>query len=432
MQISHYLKVYPYEEETGHLILFSTKQASKVLIKKETFLSIERGTLLPEDADLLTKLGMIVPDREAEKRSIVGIIENLNTDNPGMAVMVVLNLDCNFGCIYCYEGGIKGDLYMSEQTAHQFVKFIKSRFTGNKKTLVVDFYGGEPLLSIPLIKSIASELQAFTQKMGATFYFTLITNGSLFARKVARELVPLGLRSAKITIDGPADIHNRYRPFKSGAGSFDIIIKNIKETCDLVDIGIGGNFDFQTYEKFVGLLDRLEEEGLTPDKIHRIKFDPVVQCPEGRISPMDYHDGCMSINEPWMVAAERLLRNEILKRGYHTFKPVPMICMVENDGAFVVNYSGEIYKCPAFIGQKEFAMGDLQTGLKDGAGIYKPGIWKNGECVECEYLPLCFGGCRYMTYIRDNKIDKPDCRRAYLDESLETLIKQDLLYSKPS
>jgi uncharacterized protein len=174
------------------------------------------------------------------------------------------------------------------------------------------------------------------------------------------------------------------------------------------------------------LLDYLEEAGLTPDKISGVKFDPVMNRPKGDISPIDYRDGCMSINEPWLLEAERLLRKEILKRGFNTPKLMPMSCMIEITDGYVVNFDGEIYKCPAFIGKKDFAVGNLQTGVIDYSSIYKLGIWKNDDCAECEYLPLCFGGCRYMTFVRDGNIDKLDCQKDYLDGSLETLIKQEI------
>ena len=428
MQLSHYLKIYPYEERPGYLLLYSTRKASIILLKEETYQAIEKGGLSASDEVLLSKLGMIVSNREEEKRSVLGFFDDLNAKNPGLNIIVVLNLDCNFSCIYCYEGDMKGKLYMSGNTADLLIDFIKEKFTADKKSLLVDFYGGEPLLSAGLIKSISQVLKPFTESRGASYSFTLVTNGSLFKRQLAEELVPLGLKSVKITLDGPAEVHNRCRPFKSGAGSFDTIIRNIKETCDLVKIGIGGNFDRNNYEKFPLLLDCLAKEGLTPDKIYVVKFDPVVNRPEGDTSPADYKGGCMSINEPWLFKAEALLRKEILKRGYNTPKLAPVICMVENKDSYVVNFDGVIYKCPAFIGKKGFAAGDLRTGVKDYTSSYKLDIWKNEECAGCEYLPLCFGGCRYMTFVRDGNIDKPDCKKAYFDASLETLIKQDIKY----
>lgn len=428
MQLSHYLKVYPCEERPDHLLLFSTKKASKILLKKEMYQAIEEGTLSPSDEALLSKLGMIVHDREEEKRAIFGLFEDINTKNPGLNIMVVLNLDCNFSCIYCYEGGMKGNLYMSDTTADHLIDFIKDNFPEHKKSLLIDFYGGEPLLSIRLIKSISRALKSFTESRGASYNFTLVTNGSLFTRLVAEELAPLGLKSVKITLDGPAEIHNRYRPFKSGAGSFDTIIRNIRETCDLVKIGIGGNFERDNYEKFSLLLDYLVGEGLTPDKIGMVKFDPVMKPPEGDISPPDYRGGCMCINEPWLAGAAAELREEILKRGYNTLKLIPITCMIEIAESYVVNFDGVIYKCPGFIGKKGFEVGELRRSVKDYNSSYKLGIWKNEDCAGCEYLPLCFGGCRYMTFVRDGNIDTVDCQKSYLDASLETLIKQDIKY----
>ena len=431
MQLSHYLKTYPCQEKPGHLLLFSTKRSSVIVIKEETFQAIEQATLSPSDEALLFKHGVIVPDREEEKRTMFGLLDTKNTRNPVLNSMVVLNLDCNFACLYCYEGDMKGNRYMADETAALLIDLIKKNFTGEKKKLLIDFYGGEPLLSVGLIKSISRELSAFTQGKGGSFNFTLVSNGALFKRQVAEELVPLGLERIKITLDGPAEVHNQYRPFKSGAGSFNTLIRNIKETCDLVKISIGGNFESHNYEQFVSLLDFLVKEGLTPEKISGIKFDPVSKRPEGDISPTDYKGGCMSMDEPWVIKASEILRKEILKRGYNTLKIAPIFCMVDNKSSFVVNFDGVIYKCPAFIGKEGFAVGNVQSGIDDYTNSYKLGLWKtNDECAECVYLPLCFGGCRYMTFIQKGTIDTLDCRKDYLDATLETFIKQEVKFRK--
>jgi uncharacterized protein len=102
--------------------------------------------------------------------------------------------------------------------------------------------------------------------------------------------------------------------------------------------------------------------------------------------------------------------------------------MIEIAESYVVNFDGVIYKCPGFIGKKSFEVGDLRRGVKDYASSYKLGIWKNEDCGGCEYLPLCFGGCRYMTFVREGNIDTVDCQKSYLDASLETLIRQDIKY----
>ncbi|WP_435547804.1 geopeptide radical SAM maturase [Desulfobacterium sp. N47] len=429
MQLSHYLKAYPYEENPDHLLLFSTLKMSKILLTKKTYKAIEKknGLSSSEEA-LLSKMGMIVHDREEEKRAVLGFFDELNAKKTGLNIIVVLNLDCNFACTYCYEGGMKGKLYMSDETADQLVDFIKNNFPHNKKSLLIDFYGGEPLLSIGLIKYISRALKTFAESRGASYGFTLVTNGSLFTKRAAEDLVELGLQGVKICLDGPAESHNKSRPFKSGAGSFDTLIKNIKETCGIVKIGIGGNYTKDNYEKFPLLLNYLTTEGLTPDKIATVKFDPVTKQPEGELAPPDSMGGCTSINEPWLSGIAAHLREEILKKGYNTQKLTPITCMIETGDSYVVNFNGTIYKCPGFIGKEGYEAGDLLTGVRDYASLYNLGIWKNEDCAGCEYLPLCFGGCRYMKFLRDGNINTVDCQKTYLDASLETLVKQDIKY----
>ena len=432
MQLSHYLKIYPYEEKPGHYIVFSTKKASVLLLHEHTINSIENNSLSPSDEATLLKLGIVVPDREVEKLEMNNMLDMLNSRNNGLNISVVINLDCNFDCVYCYEGDQKGRRYMSEETIGLLINFIKVNFSPGKKLINIDFYGGEPLLSASLIKSISREVKSFAERMGAVYSFTLVSNGSLFKRQIAEELKQLGLTGVRITLDGSAEAHNKYRPFKSGGGSFDTIIRNIKETCDIVKISTGGNFDRENFETFPLLFDYFEKEGLTPERIYEIRTGPVSKRPEDDKTPTDYSDGCLSVNEPWIIEAGVMLREAILKRGYHTTKIMPMPCQVEITDSYVVNYDGAIYKCPVLIGRKDFQIGNLRDGVADYTESHRLGIWKNRECIECEYLPLCFGGCRYMAYMRDGNINKPDCRRPLFDASLETMIRQDIKYRRPS
>jgi uncharacterized protein len=428
MQPSFYVKAYPEEKGSDRMILFSTKRASLVLVERKTYEEMKGEDLLPEDEGVLKDLGLVVTDRDEEKKEVLGLFDRVNKENSELRITVVLNLDCNFSCTYCYEGDMKGNLYMSRGTAGDLIRFIKARLGEDTKSLLIDFYGGEPLLSIGLLKDISEKLGSIARSNGISYRFTVVTNGSLFRRKVAEELLPLGLESVKITLDGPPDVHNRSRPFKGGGASFDAIIQNIHETCDTVKISIGGNFTEENHARFVDLLDYLMQEGLTPDRIYAVKFDPVMRSPETDTAHPGFQGGCITSNEPWVIEAFTTLRGEILKRGYNTPKITPIFCVVENRNAFTVNFDGTIYKCPTFIGKKGFEVGDIKTGVNDYAAKYNLDLWKNAGCADCEYLPLCFGGCRYISLVRDGNLDAPDCKKAYFDAALETFIKQDIRY----
>jgi len=425
MHLSRYLKIYLYREEPGYLLFFSTKKASTVLLHESVMESIGKGAVIESDEDTLSSLGILVPDRDEEKREMLHSIDISNREATKFRTVVVMNLDCNLACRYCFEEGMKGTHYMSSKTADLLIDFIKKNALAGGKHVHLEFYGGEPLLSFGLIKDISRRLKASSAERGLEYTFSLTTNGTLLTGGRAEELSSLGLKSASITIDGPEENHNRFRPFKSGQGSFDLIIRNIKDAFPFAEIQLGGNYTSLNYHIFPVLLDYLLSEGLDSEKIKFMRFDPVVKPHNGL---PDFREGTESINEPWFAGASLFLRKEILKRGFPTQKIIPSSCLVEVENEMVVHYDGTIYKCPSFIGQEGFSVGDLKSGVGDYREPYNLDLWKTEECLECEYLPLCFGGCRYMKWLRDGAIDGIDCKKHYYDTVLESFIRQEIQY----
>jgi uncharacterized protein len=198
---------------------------------------------------------------------------------------------------------------------------------------------------------------------------------------------------------------------------------------DVTKVQIGGNFTQSSFREFPLLLDYLVEVGITPDKLQMVQFNQVTgRVGDGTIP--DYSSTCNCTDEPWLIEATIFLRDEILRRGFHTPKPGPAGCMVEFSNDLVVNVDGAIYKCPAFVGREGFRVGSLRNSTIDNGAVYNPDIWKTSECRECAYLPQCFGGCRFLKFLRDGKIEGVDCWKPMLDAILEKCILQDLKYRR--
>ena len=430
IDLSFYSKIYKNPDNPESSILFSTKQVSKIEADNSLFRNIEGKLISPDDKATLIDLGFLV-DKDAERREITGFMEEMNLLNSAFRAVVVMNLDCNLACRYCFEGARKGPYYMSRKIADGIIDLVKRKSTEDIKEIDLTFYGGEPLLSFDLVEYIASTLGAFAEQRGLDFLFSFVTNGTLLTIDKVRRLKPLGMTGAAVTLDGPAIVHDSLRPFKSGTGSFDIIVKNLLAVCDLVNIAVGGNYTEQSYESLPKLLDCMIDRGLTPDRILSVKFDPVAKETKD-IAPPDFHEGCESLNEPWVVEAGIYLREEILKRGFATQKIKPVTCMIEFRNAMIINYDGSIYKCPGLLGREKYCVGHIETGIRNYRTSHNLDNWKSKECLNCEYLPLCFGGCRYMKLVRDGNMDGVDCRKPYLDATLETFVKQDIKYGLKS
>jgi uncharacterized protein len=358
MEKSSYLKSFENKKNPEYKILFSTKNTSLALLPVEEFYKLEQGEFLPEYEEGLAELGMLVDDKEKEKQDVRNMLSEINQKSIGPRIAIILNLACNFSCRYCYEGSLKGEHFMSDKNAEQLISFLKQQFKPGHKIFTLDFYGGEPLLSTKRIKQISKSLKPFLEERGVDYEFTLVTNGSLLTRKTAMELKEFGLTRAKITIDGPAENHNHFRPFKTGKGSYDTIINNIKECNDIIDITLSGIFNEDNYSLYPRHLDELQKHGLTGDKFNLVQFFPVMYT-DNQYSPVEFRGGCTPLNTTWLVDASLMLRKEILKKGYYFPKLSQSPCSVDLDDTFTINYDGSIYKCTALIGQEEYIVGSI-------------------------------------------------------------------------
>lgn len=428
MHLSRYVKTYPYPDRPGYLLLYSTKQSSLILVSESMMASIHEGTLSPKDTETLSRLGFLVADSAKEREEMREVFRTMNDNRKRFNAIVIMNMDCNLDCIYCFEGSQKGKArYMTQETADKLVEFIDRNHLSAGRKISLDFYGGEPLLSLEMIVSVATRIRERAQACGAEFSFNLVTNGTLLTEETARTLVALGLKRVKVTLDGPPEFHDTQRPFVSGKGSFRTILDNVKAVCDLLPLQIGGNYTRENYREFPRLLDMLLEEGVTPERVGSVIFAPVTGSIKEFAMP-EFNDGCISLDEPWLIDASLYLREEIMRRGFATPKIAPGICMVEFKDDMVIGFDGSFYKCPAFVGMEKFSVGNLGEGVRDHAETYNTDVWKKEECLECAYLPLCFGGCRFLRYLKNEKIDDVDCKRSYLDTTLESFLLQEMRY----
>ncbi len=427
MKLSRYSLIYTNRDDGDSVILFSTKRASAILVDKSILTDIEDDELGEEEQATLTDLGFLIANHEEEKQELLRYIDELNEIDTRLSVIVAMNLDCNLACTYCFEGSRKGKHYMSPEIAGHVIDFIEKNLTEDKGLINVTFYGGEPLLSAELIISMAERLKRIAESKGIDFGFQVVSNGTLLTPSIAEKLKPLGLKEASITLDGPEAVHNLSRPLRAGGGSFKKIVENIKAVCGMIDINIGGNFTEANYREFPTLLDYLLNEGITPDRIASIKFDPVFG-ETSEYSPPGMTGACCSPNEPWMFEAGIMLREEVMKRGFKTGGIQPVVCAIDLNNRHIINYDGNIFKCTGFFDRKDFVTGNVKSGVIDNGSMYNLDNWKIEECLSCKYLPLCFGGCRYMKYVRDGNLSGVDCKRPYYEACLEALVKQDLRY----
>lgn len=424
MELSRYLKTYRCPDRPGRLLV-ATRRCAVLDVSESLWEKIRAGRDLSEKVrDTLTRLGVLVADRNIECEEMLTTFETINRKSKTFAVLVTLTLECNLACQYCFEDPFRGRLVMNPATVDLLILRMTERMADGMD-VTMDFYGGEALMALPMLKRVAKELGAAARLHGVNYGFTIISNGTLLTRRVVEELLPLGLAAIRITLDGPRDIHDQQRPFVSGKGSFDTILANLREVYELVPIDLGGNYTRANYLRFPELLDGLIDDGFLPGMFKAVGFSPVMPKADGSVTG-DRGSTCARTAEPWVIEAGLFLREEIMKRGFPVPKLKPGACMIEFENDVVVGYDGSLYKCPIFMGQEELRVGNLADGVADYSQSHNLDVWKNQECLECAYLPLCFGGCRFFRLLDTGSIDGVDCRKAMYDASLERIVRQDL------
>jgi hypothetical protein len=128
---------------------------------------------------------------------------------------------------------------MSLEVAQRAVRsFLDAHDAQPNQMYDIGFYGGEPLLEYKLLTEIVRFCEQCADQRGARLGFSITTNGTLLNDEIIHFLVAHRFK-VWISLDGPKDMHDRYRLFRNGKdsaqknGSYDIVMKNV---CQFVQL----------------------------------------------------------------------------------------------------------------------------------------------------------------------------------------------------
>jgi uncharacterized protein len=402
---------------------------------------------------LLAENGFLVPGREEDRRALDEYFRAIQNDTSELNVTVLTTLQCNFACDYCYQGDREDYNQFAEKmsldTAAGVAGWIEGQLERNHPArLVLTFFGGEPLLNLPVVYFLAERVWQAAASRGVPMRISIITNGLLLTREVVDRLVPFGLQSAKITLDGDHDTHDRMRPLRGGQGTFDRIIANIRQVAGRIKIAIGGNFDESSVDSYPALLQFLREQEFA-DKLVRVNFKPVVRNeapqPKGMLTLTPVGADGKPLNGTCMTSVGKgggstcdtcsfldekmeFLRQETARHGFPTADGVHNgPCHVHHKNAHTIGPDGSLYGCPGFTGEKA-----LSTGHIDG----RLDAWRNRNrdlfdrldpwkaCGDCAFIPVCAGGCLTASYSQLGDVNTPTCHKPAFESALITLAHQ--------
>ena len=159
----------------------------------------------------------------------------ISPENVSNNVTFCLTENCNLRCKYCYEVHKNNKKKMTFDVAKKAVDIVLLRQDiYDKKSIVWEFFGGEPLLEIDLADEISEYIKEKQIKDNHCwkdkYIFHFSTNGILYDSPKFQNYLRKneGHVSVGISVDGNKIKHNTQRIYPDGRGSYDDVIKNVK------------------------------------------------------------------------------------------------------------------------------------------------------------------------------------------------------------
>lgn len=427
-------------EPSGSCLAASTLTRAIIRLTPDAKSDLERGDrgrlkeLTPDQFQECVDMGLLVPD-EMDERAHLGYFLHKDRLAPqALTTFVAFSTACNLACVYCYEAGQVKPESMSEHEIASLVGWYRRQLeNGAFEVCSVDLYGGEPLLRLPLIMKLLGQLSQVTSALGVRLAVRLVTNGYLLSPKTITSLAPFGLEEVHVTLDGPADTHNRLRPLKKGIGSFDRIFANLIAitSVDLpFDIICRITVDSSNVARIPALLDLIRQE----DHLRRIEpyFGFITQTTAQVGNPESFCSRHMLRDEE-VVEHLTFLYTEAQRRGFaipdfFTLGP----CFIAADGGVVIAPSGKIYKCLDMIGCEDMVVGDIASPDYDPLYYTLMQAPQLDECLstDCPFVPVCGGGCMMESYLKFRDPGRVSCHRPMLQQIYEALLP--LQFAQPA
>jgi uncharacterized protein len=403
-----------------------------------------------EAFDVLRQNGFLVESRAADRLALDSYFKRVHDDTSELHVTVLTTLQCNFACDYCFQGD-HGDHNkfadkMSLATACTVGDWIEAELDRVRPdNLTLMFFGGEPLLNLPVMYYLAERMWEATQKRGLPQAIQIITNGLLLTPEVVDRLLPYGLSGVKITLDGDKDAHNRMRPLRGGQGTFDRIVENIRLVAGKCRVAIGGNFDESSVDSYPALLDFLRDQDFA-DQLVKVAFKPVIRyespAPKGMLTLTPVGADNRPLNGTCMTNVgtgggsacdtcgfldEKMeyLRKETKRAGFPTADGVHNgPCHVHHANAQTIGPDGSLYACPGFTGDRALSTGHID-GRADTARVSALKQFERlhpwDECHDCSFIPVCAGGCLVASHTQLGDMNLPTCHKPGFESALISL-----------
>jgi uncharacterized protein len=320
---------------------------------------------------------------------------------------------CNLQCEYCFyleKEQLFPDGTNFRMTDEVLEAYARQYIDANDAPEVVfSWQGGEPtLMGLEFFAKVVALQKKYAG--GKKIANTLQTNGLLldddWFRFLAREKFLVGL-----SLDGPEEIHDRYRRTRDGRPTFERAIRALNGMKrHRVDFNILACIHRESAQKPREIYQFFKRYG-----VRFVQFIPVVErrpdpaAPGGMattpwsVDPETYGDFLIGVFDEWIrrdVGRIFVMNFEWTLAAWTGASPTACTFAARCGRALIVEHNGDVYSCDHFM-VPEYRLGNVLAGdLRAMVNSEKQtafGAGKEtslpGACRDCEFLFACRGGC---------------------------------------
>jgi uncharacterized protein len=323
---------------------------------------------------------------------------------------------CNLRCRYCYYLDKKalytaeGAFVMNDDMLEKYI--IQHIEASTEETIFFSWHGGEPLMAGIDFFRKAVALQKKHKPSGRTIINGVQTNGTLidwnWGSFLAEEKFMVGL-----SIDGPGDLHNRFRTTPDGRSSLPKVLRGyeilqryrISSEILCVVNSFNVKFPLVIYNffkelgaKYITFLPLVERRPGTKSGVSRAS-----------VPPLEFGRFLVSVFDEWIERDIGEIKIQIFEEAARTaFNQEHTLCIFKEicGGVPVVELNGDFYSCDHFV-NRDNLIGNINEGSIAGFLDSKrqkafgraKSLTLPRYCIECEVKAMCNCECPKNRFI---------------------------------
>lgn len=416
------------------VILWNTSSGAVVILAKDEYdalrnysksLELRRNDDSSSIVSELFRMGFLVDTEEIESLKLDLIRHHLSSHCSAIKNFIILpTTACNGRCFYCFaHNDIAKIKTMDTAIVQQVIKFI-CQTASPGDDIVLRWFGGEPLLSMNIIDNIISGIRCI--KGPEIPIFSIITsNGSLLSEQViinAKEV--WNVKKFHITIDGYQEEHQLRKNYTNTEnGKYENVIGNISL---LLKHGIYTIVRINLDKTNISSLERIL------DDLEMFRNNPLFFVHATNLQPINKHGNIENFYcEDELGLFYYNVYDTLFRRGFYKNIEILLpnrltsLCTAAMPNYYLINPDGDIFKCDKEEHVKINSIGNCDCGIIQNSNLLK---WIDTSldrvCADCNFLPVCHGGCKYYRYNSDKCGVSPCVKLRYtIDYNLKLAYK---------